>query len=203
MSEFERGRVRRCAAGGTLMALLAVALVATGCTVSPQPASSPSTAAEPTPSPAPDPPVQQQVACRLTVTISDAAKEQGGAGHSSTALLLRNNGSGSCTVRGYPAVTALDSAGNTVTQAQQTPNGYMGGLMNGQPPTITLAPGQAASALFETLNANRDGTACKPYAVLRVTPPAPQSEPVTIDWGLAGCADPQIHPVVPGDTGRA
>jgi hypothetical protein len=192
------------------MALLALipAAMASGCAgpdpLRPEPGSSSSTtpdqAQTTTPEPSPSP--AKNAGCRLTVTISDSGREQGGAGHSSTALLLRNNGSAPCSVHGYPAVIALDPAGRTVAEARQTTSGYMGGLSSGQPPAISLAPGQAASALFETLNANSDGTACQPFAVLRVTPPVPQSEPVTVTWGLAGCADPQIHPVVPGDTGR-
>jgi hypothetical protein len=216
----QRGRrraVRRRAFGGTLVAVLVFAPVAalSNCLGSPNPPGpEPGVSSSPTPEQSTTPPTttaptgapsaSQIGACRtgqLVITISDDGRDEGGAGHSSTALLLRNNGSTPCSLHGYPKVAALDSGARTVAEARQTPEGYMGGLASGEPPTVTLAPGQAASALFETLNANPDGTACKSYAALRVTPPG-QPDSVTVTWGFGGCANPEIHPVVPGSSGR-
>ncbi|HEX6685045.1 MAG TPA: DUF4232 domain-containing protein [Candidatus Limnocylindrales bacterium] len=192
--------------------LLGAAVALAGCQQ--RPASSPSPAAVPSASPSPQQSSSPATpsggggvgvrACgldQLTITISEVGKQEGGAGHSSTALLLRNSGTTRCSLSGYPKVVALDSTEAMVSEAQQTLNGYMGGVTANQAPTVELAPGQAASALFEALTANADGTACRAYAALRVTPPG-QSGSVTVRWGLAGCAEPQIHPIVAGESGR-
>lgn len=212
-----RGRrrvVRRRAAGSMLL----VAMLAGACAIAvnnqanpsppPDPASS-SPAPEPSPTPASTPssaPSGSVGGCRLNqlmITIGNGGREDAASGHRSIALLFHNTGSTSCWMRGYPKVAMQNSGANTVAEARQTLNGFMGGLTSGQPPTVTVAPGQTASALFETMAFNPDdGSSCKPYASLRVAPPE-QPDSVTIPYGLSGCADPQIHPVVRGSSGRS
>lgn len=189
--------------------LLGAAAAVTGCAQ--PPAQSPSPAAKPPISPSPQqsssptaPSSGGVQACgldQLTITISDVGRQEGGLGHTSTVLLLRNTGTVRCWLSGYPNVVTLDWRDNAVTEARQTLSGYMGGITANKPPTVELAAGQTASALFEALVANADGTACQTYAALRVTPPG-QTGSVTIRWGLAGCAQPEIHPVVAGESGR-
>lgn len=193
--------------------LLAATVAVTGCTQ--RPVQQPSAVATPAISPSISPSPQQGSspttpsnggvrACgldQLTVTINDVGKEEGGLGHTSTALLLRNTGTTLCRLSGYPKVVALDSGQNVVAEARQTLSGYMGGITGSKPPAVELAPGQSASTLFEALVVNADGTACQMYAGLRVTPPG-QTGGVTIRWGLAGCAEPEVHPIVAGESGR-
>lgn len=189
--------------------LLGAAVVVTGCM--PRPAQSPSPTATASISPSPQqsssPATPSNGGLRgcgldqLTITISDVGREEGGLGHTSTVLLMRNIGTARCWLSGYPKVVALDSGDRVVTEARQTLSGYMGGITDNKPPTVELAPGQTASALFEALIANADGTACQMYAALRVIPPG-QTDWVTIRWGLAGCAEPEIHPIVTGASGR-
>jgi len=188
--------------------LLGAAVVVTGCTQRPAQSPSPATPSispSPQQSSSPTTPSNGGVrACgldQLTITISDVGRQEGGLGHTSTVLLLRNTGTTGCWLSGYPKVVALDSRENAVTEGRQTLSGYMGGITGSKPPTVELAPGQTASALFEALIANADGTACQTYAKLRVTPPG-QTGWVTIRWGLAGCAEPEIHPIVAGESGR-
>ena len=209
--------VRRRAAGGMLLATMLVGACAIAVNnradnpspPPPGPANS-SPTPEPSPSPASTPsstPSASSVGgCRLDqllITIGNGKQEDAASGHRSIPLLLRNIGSTSCSMRGYPKVVTQDSGANTVAEARQTPNGFMGGLSSGQPPTVTLAPGQTASALFETMAFNPgDGSSCKPYALLRVTPPE-QPDSAAVPWGLSGCAAPEIHPIVPGSSGRS
>ena len=117
-----------------------------------------------------------------------------------------------CTLTGYPGVAGLDAQGRQVTQAQRQLMGMVGGLANGatKPPTVTLAPGQSASAMVEgTDNPAGTATSCTSYPTLLVTPPnLTQSTKVTIALsgstiaGFPGCSGIRVDPVVPGHTGR-
>jgi hypothetical protein len=141
---------------------------------------------------------------QLTISVSNVDRADAGMGHSSSALLFRNVGATTCRLRGYPTVAALDAHGRTVETAAASLRGYMGGLDPSatKPPTVNLAPGQAASALVEALNANPDGRACRPFPALRVTPPGVTGSH-TVGWGAAsGCAHLEVHPFVPGASGR-
>lgn len=128
-----------------------------------------------------------------------------GMGHSALPLIFLNTGSTACRLHGYPEVKALDANGHLVAQAQQTPSGYMGGLADGSTllPTVDLNPGQSASALVEGDDVNpTDGSACTAHSSLLVTPPN-ETHSVRLLTGGGGCSDLQVHPVVPGTTGRS
>lgn len=124
-----------------------------------------------------------------------------GSGHRGVALILTNTGGRACRVSGYPGVGGLDAGGKRV-QARQTPGGYLGGLGSGSPSTVTLVPGASASALVEALAFNAsDGSACAAFGGLLVT--VPDDTVVTrLSWQTDACSDLQVHPVVPGTTGR-
>ena len=117
-----------------------------------------------------------------------------------------------CTLTGYPGVAGLDAQGRQVTQAQRQLMGMVGGLANGatKPPTVTLAPGQSASAMVEgSDNPVGTATSCTYYPSLLVTPPnLTQPTKVTIALsgstiaGFPGCSGIRVDPVVPGHTGR-
>jgi hypothetical protein len=136
--------------------------------------------------------------CKLASLSVTAGKPGAAGGHSRVVLAFINTGTAPCTMQGYPGVAILDAGSAQVAQARRTAQGYMGGLPAGQsPPLVSLRPGDSASAIIEALSANPDGTACKPWSGLLVTAPD-DTRSTQLVWAAGGCADPQIHPVVPG-----
>jgi hypothetical protein len=117
-------------------------------------------------------------------------------------LVFRNSSSQPCHLEGYPGAAALDAQGHQVVQAVRTLNGFWRALPPGEgPPTVTLAPGQYASAFIEGTDVPVNGaTSCPSYPKLLVTPPN-TTVSVPIDTAMPGCTPIQIHPVVPGTTG--
>jgi Protein of unknown function (DUF4232) len=138
------------------------------------------------------------------VSVSDGG---GGAGlgHEDQVILFTNQSKSICTLSGYPGVAGLDAQGNQVVQAERTLDGYLGGLQNDAttPPTVTLAPGQTASAIVEgTDNPVGSAISCPNYPALLVTPPN-LTYSVRLTVGLPGCSPIEVHPVVPGTSGRS
>jgi hypothetical protein len=138
------------------------------------------------------------------IAVSDAG---GGAalGHEGQVILFTNNSQSTCTLSGYSGVAGLGAQGNQVVQAERTLSGYMGGLATGATtsPIVSLAPGQSASALVEGTDVPvGSATSCPSYPALLVTPPN-LTVSVQVTAGLPGCSPIQIHPVVPGSSGRA
>ena len=132
-----------------------------------------------------------------------------GLGHRSQVLVFTNTGQSACTLTGYPGVAALDAQGAQVAQAVRTPSGYLGGLATGTttPPTVVLAPGQAASAMVEGIDNPQNGaTSCPSYPAFLVTPPN-LTQSVTLGLtsspAFPGCSPIQVHPVVPGTSGQS
>ncbi|TNH26830.1 DUF4232 domain-containing protein [Micromonospora orduensis] len=185
--------------------------------VTPSPVTPPSSTPTPTmeapsvtaspPSPAgtvgarpPDPTPGRCTTANLTVTLGspDAAS-----GHRSVAVVFRNSGSTSCRLTGYPGVDALGGDGRTLAHAERTPRGYLGGAARGaRPPTVTLRPGGVASALVEAQGFRADGGPCTAYVRLLVTPPD-DVRSVRLGWDTDSCGELEVHPVVPGVTGRS
>jgi hypothetical protein len=142
----------------------------------------------------------------LAVTLGEA---EAAAGHDGLPILFRNTGPVTCILGGYPGVALLDSSGAQAAQATRTPSGYLGGVAAGStPPVVTLAPGVTASALLEGSDVpTGTATSCPGYQRLLVTPPGSTASVAVADAagapsGFPGCANPQIHPVVAGTTGR-
>ena len=134
---------------------------------------------------------------RVTTGQSDAAS-----GHRSLVLVFTNQGTAICRLYGYPGVAGLDNHGAQIAQATRTSSGYLGGLTAGtKPSNVDLKTGGSASAMVEASAFNADGSACVAYAGLLVTPPN-ETHSIMLAWGNDGCAGLQIHPVVPGSTGR-
>ncbi|MFI5909730.1 DUF4232 domain-containing protein [Dactylosporangium sp. NPDC051541] len=149
---------------------------------------------------APSAPVSAPVRCALPNLTVTAGSPDASAGHRAVVLTFTNTATVPCTMRGYPGVALLDGHATQVAQARRTPHGYEGGVQ-GEAPAVTLAPGRSASAIVEALAANTDGTACVPWSGLLVTAPD-ERRSTRLGWDSDGCADPQVHPVVPGTTGR-
>jgi hypothetical protein len=99
-----------------------------------------------------------------------------------------------------------------VVQATRIASGYMGGINPGTstPPEVTLDPGQTGSAIVEGLdNPPSRETSCTYYPYLLVTPPnLTNSVRISLTAlstnivGFPGCGLVQVHPIVPGTTGR-
>jgi hypothetical protein len=144
-------------------------------------------------------------ACRDgQISVSNSENGGAGLGHEDQVILFTNSSQSACSLSGYPGVAGLDAQGNQAVQAVRTPSGYLGGLASGDvtPPVVVLAPGQSASATVEgTDNPVGTATSCPSYPELLVTPPDLTGS-TRVAAGLPGCSPIQIHPVVPGTTGR-
>ncbi len=131
--------------------------------------SAPTSAAATTTAPAPatSTGVGMCLASQLTATLG--AGGGAGAGHLYPVLVLTNNGSTACWVRGYPGVSFVGLGNGTQLGAAATREA------SGVPvTTVTLAPGQSAhSQLNITVAGNYDATTCNPKVAdgLRVYPP--------------------------------
>lgn len=133
---------------------------------------------------------------QLTITMHGVA----GLGHVGDVLDFHNRGT-QCMLYGYPGADGLDRQGLPVVSARRTPRGYLGGLGQRVPEkAVLLNPGQTASALLEGLASSTPPAPCRHYTSLEVTPPG---ETRSVRFAVAGAiCSPQIHPVVPGTTGR-
>jgi hypothetical protein len=120
-----------------------------------------------------------------------------GVGHAGYPIVFTNTG-GTCTMFGYPGVDGLAANGADVVHATRTLFGYLGGTHTER--TVTLAHGKKASAFFEGINFAVSGRPCHRFKALLVTPPN-ETHSVKIG-GVDSVCYPQIHPVVPGASGR-
>lgn len=137
-------------------------------------------------------------ASQLKISTKGAS---GGAGHSAFIILFEATGP-SCKLMGYPGVDGVAADGTVLVSARRTLNGYVGGVTSGSPPEVVVTPGAPASALLEGLSGpTRDGGPCPQYVALAVTPPDGHDS-VTLPVPASLCY-PEIHPVLPGDTGGA
>lgn len=123
-------------------------------------------------------------------------------GHRAYVFVFTNKGSATCTLHGYPGASVADTTGKVVADAQRTLVGYESGPTTIT--TVTLAPGASASAVVEWDAATNAGASCPGTkgGHLLVTPPN-----TTVSTGFALpndlCSDFQVHPVLPGTSGRA
>lgn len=141
----------------------------------------------------------QCLSANLTVT---AGGGDAGAGHSFIPIVFTNSGSKPCTIAAYPGVSFV--AGDDGHQV-----GDPATRVSGSAPTITLQPGQAASAALSITNVGvYDQGECKPVAVrgLRVYPPNNTAAKfVPLSGDVQGCSAHvpnqtplKIKPVVSG-----
>ena len=119
-------------------------------------------------------------------------------GHFSLTFIFKNIGTSACVLLGYPAVAALNSAGQQAAIAKQTLNGHMGGVAGGSASIVVLAPGASGSAVAESTALSP--TPCPVYPSLVMTPPD-AGQPKTFSFQNAGTCNLEVHPVVPGTSG--
>jgi hypothetical protein len=142
------------------------------------------------------------VSGKISVT---AAVGGAGLGHVGVVLRFRSAASSTCTLSGYPGATLVTAGGRNVP-AHRTRNGYLGGLANASAsvPVVHVLPGRTVSAYLEGLDSDaaHGGGPCPSYAHLLVTPPN-QTVTARMISPVTAICQPEVHPVVPGTSGRA
>lgn len=139
-------------------------------------------------------------ACGNSSLDYGATASQGAAGTGSFVLLYRNHSAVTCSLRGYPGLDAMSSAGYVITHATRTVRGSAGGASHGVQ-TITIPPHGYASATVEWKNFNpATSGSCRFSAGVDTTAPN-TSKIVKLRRSVSVC-DLQVHPTVLGWTGR-
>jgi hypothetical protein len=96
-----------------------------------------------------------------------------------------------CTLTGYPGVDT--GAGGRLAHAERTVSGYLGGLPNGAPTTVTLSAFQQAHAVVEGDVVETIGNPCPTYTQLLVTVPD-TTDTSTVAATLDTCSL-AVHPI--------
>jgi Protein of unknown function (DUF4232) len=135
--------------------------------------------------------------------------EDASTSHRGLVLLFTNTGSSTCTLIGYPGATVTDSGMSNfapLVNATRTLTGFEGGASAIS--MVSLAPGGSASALLEWEGFPANGepaSAANCYGMaggyLEITPPNTTAS-TRFDPPDDMCQAVQIHPVVPGSSGR-
>jgi len=134
-------------------------------------------------------------ACRTDELTASLGPSNAGAGQVYAPLILRNGGTRTCTVRGFPGVSLLDSAGNQLGDPA-TREGTEGAA-------VSLTPGASASATLHTTNEGIGGTTCTPQsAQMKVYPPN-QTSALIFAAEYTACGGFSVTTLVAGDTGTA
>lgn len=121
-----------------------------------------------------------------------ASKPQAAAGHRAVVLTFAlKPGAAACTLTGYPGVDS--GAGGPLIHAKRTEHGYMGGLRDGAPTTVTVSSTQPATAVIEGVASDASGNQCPTYSDFRVTVPD-TDDTTTVLATLDTCAL-QVHPI--------
>jgi hypothetical protein len=109
------------------------------------------------------------------------------AGQAGGYLTFTNDSSTSCTMSGWPAVTALTAAGRAVSLRHLRSSMFGAWQYSSPPPTTTLRPGDSGYAIVAAADKPAgSSTSCPaPYVRLRVSPPG-GSGSVTISAYLPG-----------------
>jgi hypothetical protein len=100
-------------------------------------------------------------------------------------------GASPCTLTGYPGVDT--GAGGPPVHAERTVSGYLGGLPNGAPTTVTLSAFQQAHAVVEGDVVETIGSPCPTYTQLLVTAPDTTGTS-TVPASLETCSL-TVHPI--------
>ena len=124
-------------------------------------------------------------------------------GHVGAVIELQNIGLIPCRIRDYPGVIGVETNGLKV-KAEETPSGYLGGLPpeTTTPPLVNLVPRQRASASIEGDDIPQPPTqSCHQYSYVLVSLWY-GTQRVRLPLRMPSCSGLQVHPYVPGVTGR-
>jgi hypothetical protein len=135
-------------------------------------------------------------ACGNTLTMSHTPSN-GATGHGSFVVLYRNVGA-TCTLRGYPGLDALNSAGHLMAHAQRTLHGFAGGAAAVN--TITVPQGGYASATVEWMNFNPVTSGNCAFSTFISTTAANTTRSARLEGSVSLCGL-QVHPTVAGTSG--
>jgi hypothetical protein len=114
------------------------------------------------------------------------------AGHRAVVLTFAlKPGAAACTLTGYPGVDS--GSGGPLIHANRTVSGYMGGLRDGTPTTVTVSAARQATAVIEGIASDTAGNQCPTYTDFLVTVPD-TTDTMTVTAKLDTCVL-QVHPI--------
>jgi Protein of unknown function (DUF4232) len=121
-----------------------------------------------------------------------AGKTIAAVGHRGVVLTFAlKPGAAACTLTGYPGVDS--GAGGPLIHGNRTLSGYMGGLRDGAPTTVTVSSSQHATAVIEGVASGPDDKKCPTYTDFHVTVPD-TTDTMMVAATLDTC-ELQVHPI--------
>lgn len=123
--------------------------------------------------------------CRAQDLSGSVTPREGAAGSVILDLTLSNNGHQACKLSGYPGVSFADASGTMIgVPAERTGTGGT---------TVTVLPGESASAALKQSNAGDYGQVCNPHTTTSLVVYPPESEnPLNIPYETQACGNPKI-----------
>lgn len=123
--------------------------------------------------------------CRAQDLSGSVTPREGAAGSVILDLTLSNNGHQACKLSGYPGVSFADASGTMIgVPAERTGTGGT---------TVTVLPGESASAALKQSNAGDYGQVCNPHTTTSLVVYPPENEkPLNIPYETQACGNPKI-----------
>ena len=123
--------------------------------------------------------------CSTASLTGSLGQSAGAAGTDTVPIVLTNRGSASCTLQGWPGVSAVAGGNGTqigpaATLDRSTPHA-----------TVTLAPGASAQATLTSRASNAPNCDAKPADGLRVYPPGQKASLFIATNGGSACSGTQ------------
>lgn len=129
--------------------------------------------------------------CTPTVATFTVGPAEGAAGTGFLPVHVTNASQRSCVTTGYPGVALLNASGSQILQAQRE-TGY-----GQKSTTITLAPGEQATALIATSAQSDNGAACPTSPAFLFT--LPDNTDSTKLTAVLSLCNVKVRPFVKGD----
>ncbi|QNV37516.1 DUF4232 domain-containing protein [Rothia terrae] len=134
---------------------------------------------------------------RQTVVSAEAKGGAGAAGSQYLTLTFTNNGSTPCTISGYPTVSYVDNAGQTIGAPASLAAEWTSSA-------VTLEPGRSTTAILRETRADLFGDRCKPVTSSGYRIQLPQTtESLSIPYPSEGCSDTSIQQLSVGQVGAS
>ena len=132
------------------------------------------------------------VAARLQISLGESGAA---AGNRYQTVLITNNGSAECTLKGFPGVSLLDASGARIGQPATREAG--------DATKVSLAATGGQASFFIHTTADLGGIGCQPpSATIAVIAPN-DTETISVDGEITVCGSFSVGPVVAGTTGHA
>jgi ABC-type transport system substrate-binding protein len=132
--------------------------------------------------------------CSTSELAAELGPSNAGAGQVYQPLILRNTGSSTCVVIGFPGVSLLNGSGAQIGQPA-TREGNEGSA-------VVLQPGGVASAMLHTTNEGI-GPSCDPTSTQMKVFPPDQTAELTFAAEYTACGGFTVTTLVAGDQGAA